>query len=97
MWVMTQTKQRIINSGEIIDIFIDKTGTKIYAETTRDGDFFELGTYENRDTCMKIVEHIFVMGFGMDLPLITMPYGGEIDKWESTLANLVTSQIMRNS
>lgn len=43
MWIQTQNKQRIVNSDQIIDIFIDNTGKKILAETTRDGDFFTLG------------------------------------------------------
>ena len=60
MWIQTQNKQRIINSDQIIDIFVDKTGTKVMAETTRDGDFFTLGEYKDRDTCLKVLEHISI-------------------------------------
>lgn len=55
MWIRTQNKQKMINGDQIIDIFIDKTGKKIYAETTRDGDFFELGEYRDRETCEGII------------------------------------------
>ena len=58
MWIRTQNSQRIINSDQVIDIFIDKTGTKIYAETTCDGEAIELGTYDNRDTCLKVLDYI---------------------------------------
>ena len=54
MWIQTQNKQRLVNSDQIIDIFIDKTGKIIYAETTRDGDFFTLGEYQDRDTCLYV-------------------------------------------
>ena len=97
MWIQTQNKQRIINADQIVDIFIDRTGTKIFAETAIDRDnsnFVPLGEYKDRDTCLKILEHIFVMGFAVGVPAIEMPLGGEIDKWESDLAEIATNYIM---
>lgn len=80
MWIRTQNKQRIINSDQIIDIFIDNTGKKILAETTRDGDFFALGEYENRDICMEILNHLFEAST-FPYSYESMPLGGDVDKW----------------
>ena len=80
MWIRTQNKQRIINSDQIIDIFVDKTGTKIMARTTRDGDFFTLGEYKDRDTCLGILDHILIV-IGKNLPMTVIPFGGDVDEW----------------
>ena len=93
MWIQTQNRQRIINSDHIIDIFVDKTGTKIMAETTRDGDFFTLGEYKDRDTCMKILEALSLIG--TNIPLMTMPLGGEIETWLKDTADLATYYIAK--
>ena len=92
MWIQTQNKQRIINSDQIIDIFVDKTGTKVMAETTRDGDFFTLGEYKDRDTCLRVLASILVV-IGSRIPMITMPLGGEIDTWSKDIAELATAYI----
>ena len=80
MWIQTQNKQRIINSDQIIDIFVDKTGTKIMAETTRDGDFFTLGEYKDRDTCLKVLDRLLKVVLTRYL-WEEMPLGGEIEDW----------------
>ena len=49
MWIQTQNRQRIINSDQVIDIFIDKQGKNIYAETTCNGEAIVLGVYKDRD------------------------------------------------
>ena len=80
MWIRTQNKQRIINSDQIIDIFVSKTATKIIAETTKE-DVIALGEYKDRDTCLKVLEHITI-GMISNLPvLIPMPLGEEVETW----------------
>lgn len=93
MWIRTQNKQRIINSDQIIDIFVDKTGTKIMAETTRDGDFFTLGEYKDRDTCLKILEHILMAIGRAKAPGITMPLGGDVESWEKAVEDITNAYI----
>ena len=84
MWIRTQNKQRIINTDQIVDIFVDKTGTKIYAESTIDRDFLVLGEYENRDTCLTILTEIHV-AIGAGVPIIEMPLGGDVDTWKEAM------------
>lgn len=78
MWIMTQNRLRLVNTDQCTEIYIDKTGTKIYAEVTVDRDFVELGCYENKDACKKvlkaIVEHSTT---GIHIYFI-MPFGGEV-------------------
>ena len=78
MWIRTQNRHRVINSDQIIDIFVDKTGTKIMAETTRDGDFFTLGEYKDRDTSLKVLDDLFASHFTQGCTY-RMPLGGEIE------------------
>lgn len=83
MWIRTQNKQRIINSDQIIDIFISKTGTKIYANTTvghhepGDTSQFILGEYKDRETCLKVLDDLFGTCFPNGCAY-RMPLGGEI-------------------
>ena len=89
MWIRTQNKQRIINSDHIVDIFIDKTGKIIYAETTLDDDFIELGEYENRDICMEIISTLQKALVTYDNLWIEMPFGGDADHWMSRTMDVV--------
>ncbi len=79
MWIRTQNKQRIINSDQIIDIFVGKSGTKIIAETTKE-DVIAMGEYKDRDTCLDVLEHITI-GMGSNLPWIPMPLDEEVETW----------------
>ena len=80
MWIATQNKNRMLNSNQTIDIFIDKTGTKIYAEVACDRDFIVLGEYKNRDACLKVMHQIFAhLGYMDSLgKTFVMPLGGEV-------------------
>lgn len=82
MWIQTQNKQRLINSDQIIDIYINKTGTSIYANTIDPEEFKLLGEYPDRDTCMKILDHMsIIIGITGKIPGITMPLGGGVEEW----------------
>lgn len=81
MWIRAQNKQRLINSDQIIDIFIDKTGKIIYAETTRDGDFFTLGEYQDRDTCLEILDVLMIVGSHDKVKWLQLPLGGDVESW----------------
>lgn len=99
MWIRTQNKQRIINSDQIIDIFVDKTGTKIMAETTRNrenGDFLTLGEYKDRDTCLKILELILTAIGRAKAPGITMPLGGDVENWERAIEELTKFYLIQD-
>lgn len=97
MWIQTQNKQRLINSDQIIDIFIDKTGKIIYAETTRDGDFFTLGEYQDRDTCMKILNCMSVIiGITGKIPGIAIPLGGQVEEWCKFMDELAQAFVIRD-
>lgn len=94
MWIQTQNKQRMINSDQIIDIFVDKSGTKIMAETTRDGDFLDLGCYENRQICLEVLEYVAIATGS--LPVLPMPLGGEVDTWIDGISKIVANQIVND-
>lgn len=94
MWIRTQNKQRIINSDQIIDIFVARTAPVIYANTTDDGDFLILGEYKDKDTCLDILEHLLV-NIGSNVPAVGMPLGGEIEEWKKEAAKLATAYISK--
>ena len=93
MWIQTQSRQQIINSDRIINIFIDKSGTKIMANTTREDAFsFVLGEYKDRATCLKVLEHLGI-GIGCIIPGIPMPLGGEVDTWAEGIDKIAAINI----
>lgn len=80
MWIRTQNKQRIINTDQIIDIFIGKSGTKIVANTTcydLDASEVVLGEYPDRDTCLTVISQI-LDNVSYSLPKFEMPLGGNV-------------------
>lgn len=79
MWIRTQNKQRIINSDQIIDIFVDRRGTKIMAETASGGDIFVIGEYEDRETSLKVLETLALCIGTPTLPGIDMYLGNGAD------------------
>lgn len=77
MWIRTQNKQRIMNAKNIVDIFIDRTGKIIYANTVEDADYETLGNYADRDTCLKVLEEI-LSAIEHDWKIYKMPLGGDV-------------------
>ena len=63
----------IINSDQITVIYIDNTGTKVKARLTQIGDTFELGSYANRDICIKVIEQILVSSIESMMTRFEMP------------------------
>lgn len=95
MWIRTQNKQRVVNSDQVVTIFIDKTGTKIYADVCLydlDDSRIILGEYENRDTCLKVLESVSIV-IGSKIPMIMMPLGGEIETWSKDIGDLAVAYI----
>lgn len=81
MWIRTQRRQKIVNSEHIIDIFVDKTGTKVYADTNEDADFILLGEYNNRDDSLIVLEHLFHYMCDKKAAGIEMPFAGSPNQW----------------
>lgn len=98
MWIMNQMKNRIINSDQIIDIFINRTGTEIMAETVIDNRdhpvpiHFTLGEYKDRDTCLKVLWYIAIVN--SSLPVLAMPLGGEVDTWINDISEIAVNEIV---
>ena len=95
MWIQTQNKQRLINSDQIIDIYINKTGTSIYANTIDPEEFKLLGEYQDRDTCMKVLNSMSVIiGITGKIPGIAMPLGGEVEEWCKLMEDLAQAFVI---
>lgn len=83
MWIRTQNKHRVINSDQIIDIFIDRTGKLLIAEVPRatidhGTSLITLGEYKDRDTCLKVLDDLFATHFPK-VCTYRMPLGGEVE------------------
>ena len=99
MWIQTQNKQRLVNSDQVTDIFINNTGTSIIAHVSMPNDtiMIYLGEYENRDTCMKILEHMsIIIGITGKIPGIAMPLGGEVEEWCKFMEDLGQAFVIRD-
>ena len=95
MWIQTQNKQRIINSDQIIDIFVARTAPVLYANTTDDADYITLGEYKDKDTCLKVLNGIALV-IGTKLPSGEMPLGGDVEAWEKNARELYTLYIQND-
>jgi hypothetical protein len=72
---------------------VNKTGTKVMADTIKECGFsFTLGEYKDRDTCLKVLEHISIC-MDSNLPGIPMPLGGEVDDWANGIENVAAINI----
>ena len=82
MWIRTQNKQRIVNSDQIVDISIDRTGTKIIAGILlNEGRFdYTLGKYEDIDVCLKILEKLQTVSM-ISYSYEEMPLSSDVDEW----------------
>ena len=82
MWIQIQNKQRIINSDQIVDIFIDNTGKNLIADTIiRQNNFgLILGEYQDRDTCLFVLSAILEC-ITSEQVIVKMPLGSEVDNW----------------
>ena len=80
MWIMTQNRQRIVNADNVTSIFIDKTGTKLYANETSTDDNILLAEYADRSTCVHVIGDLLDR-LNSHETFIRMPLGGEVDKW----------------
>lgn len=83
MWIRTQNKQRIINSDQIIDIFVGKSGTKIVANTTcydLDASEVVLGEYKDRDTCIMVLNKLLKLSI-CRYAWEEMPFDGDVKSW----------------
>ena len=98
MWIRTQNKQRVVNSDQIVDIFISNRGTAIIAGSVLNGEYatyFELGEYEDRDTCLKVLESLSIV-IGSKTPIIMMPLGGEVEDWRKEMTEIATAYIVND-
>lgn len=95
MWIRTQNRQRIVNTDRLIDIYIDKTGKKILANTTEEATYITLGEYKDRDECLKVIDIIHAC-FDVGIKTIVMPLGGEIDEWIEDSAKQIENGLVRS-
>ena len=94
MWIMTQNRQRIINSDQIVNIFVDKTGLKVMA-STRNKDVFVIGYYSDRDASLKALDGLSSV-IGLDMPIATMPLSGAVDAWVEDTAKVAVDYIHKD-
>lgn len=95
MWIRTQNKQRIINSDQIIDIFVARTAPVLYANTTDDGDYVTLGEYKDKDTCLEVLSGLVTL-IGTKHPSCKLPLGGDVDEWKKAVAELNSLYVVNN-
>lgn len=95
MWIITQNKKALINSDNIIMIFVTGGGDNIIKArvnaTSQCVENITLGEYKDRETCLEILEHLLVGD--SDVTSITMPLNEEVDWWLKEVEYLATNHI----
>ena len=97
MWITTDNKKVLINTDNIIMIFVTGGGNNIIkariANTTEKcTENITLGEYKDRETCLEILEYLSLV-VGSNIPAITMPLIEEVDEWLKNVAKLATIYI----
>ena len=97
MWITTQNKKVLINSDNIIMIFVTGGGdniikARIANATEKCIENITLGEYEDKETCLKILENLSLV-VGCNIPAITMPLIEEVDEWLKDVDKLATIYI----
>ncbi len=82
MWIRTQNRQRMVNTDQVISIFVDRTGTLVIAEVPRatidhGTSLITLGEYKDRDTCLRVINSLYYELESM-VSAYVMPLGGEV-------------------
>lgn len=100
MWITTQSKKVLINSDNIIMIFLTGGGdniikARIANATEKCTENITLGEYEDRETCLEILEHLSLI-VGSDIPSINMPLNEEVNEWLEDIKTLVITYIAKD-
>lgn len=101
MWITTQSKKVLINSDNIIMIFLTGGGdniikARIENATEKCTENITLGEYEDRETCLEILEHLSLVIGGNDISSISMPLNEELDEWLKGVADLFAACMIKN-
>ena len=92
MWIRTQNRQRIINTNQVVDIFVGARGNTIYAEPACEQDMISLGEYKDRNECLKVIDIIHAC-FDVNIKTLVMPLGGEVETWAEEIDKIATINI----
>lgn len=100
MWIITQNKKVLINTDNIIMIFVTGGGNSIIKArianaTEKCIENVTLGEYKDKETCLKIFEQLSLVVCS-DIPGITMPLIEEVDKWLKDVSALADYYIAKD-
>lgn len=91
MWIRTQNKLRLVNTEQIVDIYIDLNGTRLFARISRDDSskFITLGEFKDKDTSLRVLDGITELIGEDKVKYINIPLGGDVDSWEGEIVRIL--------
>ena len=77
---MTQTKNQLVNTDQIVNIWADRKTCTVRATTVKNNEVsaITLGSYATYDVCLGVLEKLYLdLGDG-ETAVVKMPLGGEV-------------------
>ena len=85
MWIMTQTKNNLVNTSQIVNIWADRKTCSVKATAIKSGEVssLTLGSYATYDICLEVLNELYIdLSYGK-IGGIRMPLGGDVQNERS--------------
>lgn len=92
MWIRTQTNAKILNTDNIVGIFIDAVPCQIkaYIANSSEGDsVMLLASYNSMEDCKEVFDAIMLTITNPKFNYICLPLGSDVKGWINDLEKLL--------
>ncbi len=82
---MTQTKNNLVNTSQIINIWADRKTCSVKATTVKNSEFaiIPLGSYATYDICLEVLNELYIDLSNEKIEGVRMPLGGDVQNERS--------------
>lgn len=81
MWIMNQAKTKMINTNNVVGIYIDNAGHQIRASLVGIDDVCVLGIYDKMEDCENVLAAILLTASSGKVTYITLPRADGVEKF----------------
>ncbi len=84
MWIMTQTKNNLVNTSQIINIWADRRTCAVRASAVKNNEVssITLGIYDTYDICLGVLNELYNDLSDEKIEVMIMPLGGDAQNEE---------------
>ena len=90
MWIMNQTKTKIVNADNIVGIYVNSGMTQVLCTVVNTEESVVLGNYKTVDECKEVVAAILLCVTNKKVNYICLPLAGSVDDWSKSVSTELT-------